>query len=102
MHICLGSPLRRSRSRRIPGAVAEENQDKKSLPSACVSGAVGRSFVAVARCEFEQDSKPDPGRIKRIDEGRLLCLSRRNLKYAMLCTAPEVCLDSKSVERYRE
>ena len=34
LHTCLGSPLRRSRSRRIPGAVAEEYQDKNSLPSA--------------------------------------------------------------------
>ena len=34
LHIFLGSPLRRSRSRRIHCAVAEEYQDKNSLPSA--------------------------------------------------------------------
>ena len=33
LHICQGSPERRSRSRRIPRAVAEEYQDKNSLPS---------------------------------------------------------------------
>ena len=51
LHIFLGSSLRRSRSRRIPGAV--------DTP---ISGAIGRSFIAVAQLTSEVFLAPLPGR----------------------------------------
>ncbi len=52
-------------ARRISGAVAGEHQVKNSLPSAHVSGAVGRSFVVVA----EVFLAPLPGKERSIQVG---------------------------------